>query len=45
LTAGLIINAAQGRLNIIGGPGQSNALRPLLAREHTNFNGQLNQTL
>src|SRR6218665_2558563 len=34
----------QGRLNIIGGPGQSNALRALLASGYTNFNGKLNQT-
>src|SRR6218665_1243675 len=30
----------QGRLNSIGGPGQSNSLRPFLARSHTNFYGQ-----
>jgi len=30
----------QGRLNSIGGPGHSNALRPLLAREIKSFNGQ-----
>src|SRR6218665_3868054 len=29
------------RLNSIAGPGQSNALMPLLARGHNNLNGQL----
>src|SRR6218665_2659633 len=40
----LFFSTGQGRLNIIGGPGQSNALRPLLASGHANFNGKLNQT-
>src|SRR6218665_2768080 len=30
--------SCQGRLNTMGGPGQSNAQRPFLASEVTNFN-------
>jgi len=33
-----VLIVEQGRLNSIGDPGQSNALRPLLARGYTNFN-------
>jgi len=40
----IIASLKQGRIISIGGPGQSNALRPVLAREIENFNGQLNKT-